>query len=98
MGYYPSKICTFLNIVLLLGWAIIDSIIGGQVLSAVSGGHISIAVGVVVVTLVQSAIAIVGLKVFHIYERSVELNELVFLELISITASRGFLNFSRSSS
>ena len=69
MGYYPSKLCTFLNIILLVGWAVIDCIIGGQVLSAVSDEHMTIAVGIIIVTVVQSSIAIVGLKVFHIYER-----------------------------
>ena len=58
-----------INIILLVGWAVIDCIIGGQVLSAVSGQHMTIAVGIVIVTLVQSTIAIVGLKVFYYYER-----------------------------
>jgi purine-cytosine permease-like protein len=69
MGYYPSKICTLLNIVLMVGYCTIDCIIGGQVLSAVSGGTMTIAVGVVVVAIVVLVIAVFGLKVFNEYER-----------------------------
>jgi purine-cytosine permease-like protein len=49
MGYYPSKICTLLQIVLMEGYGTLSCIIGGQVLSAVSGGSMSIVVGVVIV-------------------------------------------------
>lgn len=69
MGYYPSKITTLLNIILMVGYCTIDCIIGGQVLSAVSGGNMTIAVGVVIVALVVLLIAVLGLKVFNIYER-----------------------------
>ena len=71
MGYYPSKIVTLLNIILMEGYATIDCIIGGQVLSAVSGGSMSIAVGIVIVALVEVTLAAFGLKVFHVYERLV---------------------------
>lgn len=51
------------------GYATIDCIIGGQVLSAVSGGSMSITVGIVIVALVEVTLAAFGLKVFHVYER-----------------------------
>lgn len=38
-------------------------------MSAVSGGTMSIAVGIVIVDLIQVTLAGVGLKAFHIYER-----------------------------
>ena len=69
MGYYPSKICAFLNIILMEGYITVSCIIGGQVLSAVSGGTMTIAVGVVVTAISILVIAVVGLKVFHVYER-----------------------------
>ena len=69
MGYYPSKICTLLNIILMVGWGTIDCIIGGQVLSAVSGGTMTIAVGVIIVALVELFIAAFGMKPFQVYER-----------------------------
>ena len=55
----------------MVGYCTIDCIIGGQVLSAVSGGTMTIAVGVVIVAVIQCVIASIGLKLFHIYERYV---------------------------
>lgn len=65
----PSKICTLLQIILMVGYGTIDCIVGGQVLSAVSGGSMSIAVGVVIIAVLECLIASFGLKVFHYYER-----------------------------
>jgi purine-cytosine permease-like protein len=39
MGYYPSKIACLLNIIIMLGYGMIDCVVGGQVLSAVAGGR-----------------------------------------------------------
>ncbi|KAF2477184.1 uncharacterized protein BDR25DRAFT_276918 [Lindgomyces ingoldianus] len=82
MGYYPSKICALLNIILMVGYCTIDCIIGGQVLSAVSGGTMSIAVGIVVVAIVVLVIAVIGLKIFHVYERYAWLPQLLVLFIL----------------
>jgi purine-cytosine permease-like protein len=72
MGYWPSKLCALLNIILMTGYCTISCIIGGQVLSAVSGGTMTISVGIVVTALAVLVIAVIGLKVFHVYERYVD--------------------------
>jgi purine-cytosine permease-like protein len=69
MGYWPSKILCFLNIILMIGYATIDGIIGGQVLSAVSGGKMTIIVGIIVVSVVCWVVAVFGMALFHKYER-----------------------------
>lgn len=69
MGYWPAKIACFLNIIIMVGYGTIDCIVGGQILSAVSGGTMSIVVGIVIVALVSWVVAVFGIKIFHIYER-----------------------------
>lgn len=69
MGYWPAKLPTLLNVVLMVGYTTIDCIIGGQVLSAVSGGSMSIQVGIVVVAIVTLIIAVFGMRIFHKYEQ-----------------------------
>jgi len=71
MGYWPAKIACFLNIIIMVGYGTIDCIVGGQILSAVSGGTMSIVVGIVIVALVSWVVAVFGIKIFHIYERYV---------------------------
>jgi hypothetical protein len=46
MGWRPSKLVVLLNLIILLGYCLIDAVIAGQILSAVSvHGNMSIAVG-----------------------------------------------------
>ncbi|KAK5995719.1 Purine-cytosine permease fcyB [Cladobotryum mycophilum] len=79
MGYWPSRIPSLLNIVLMVGFGTIDAIIGGQVLSAVSGGNMSIVVGIVVISLVCWVIAVAGMVPFQKYERFAWLPQLIVL-------------------
>lgn len=69
MGYWPAKLITSLNIILMVGYGTLSCILGGQVLSAVSGGSMSVVVGIVIVALICWIIAVFGMTPFHVYER-----------------------------
>ncbi|KAH8648355.1 putative vitamin B6 transporter [Tricladium varicosporioides] len=69
MGYHPSKICCLLNIVIMVGYGMIDCIISGQILSAISGTGMSIAVGIIIVAIITWLVALFGIGIFHHYER-----------------------------
>lgn len=69
MGYWPAKLPCLLNMILMIGYGTIDCIIGGQILSAVSGGSMSIVVGIVIVALISWVIAVFGMALFQRYER-----------------------------
>jgi purine-cytosine permease-like protein len=46
MGWWPSKIIVLLNIVQMIGYGLIDCVVGGQILAAVSPNYsMSVAVG-----------------------------------------------------
>lgn len=47
----------------------VNSVTGGQILSRISGGHISVLVGIVVVALSSWVMAMFGMRIFQIYER-----------------------------
>ncbi|KAK5128673.1 hypothetical protein LTR85_000006 [Meristemomyces frigidus] len=68
-GYYLVSVPVILNLATLTGFCIIDSVIGGQTLSAVSGGHLTPTVGIVIIALVAMFICFFGIKVLHQYER-----------------------------
>ena len=71
MGYWPSKLPCFLNIVLMVGYITLNFIISGQILSAVSGGQMTVIVGIVVAAVVCWIVAVFGMWFFHTYERLV---------------------------
>lgn len=81
-GWWPAKLPTFLNIVLMIGYCTIDGILGGQILSAVSGGAMSIAVGIVLVNLVCWFIVLLGMKPFQYWERFACIPQLLVLFIL----------------
>ncbi|CAK7227721.1 hypothetical protein SEUCBS140593_006671 [Sporothrix eucalyptigena] len=67
-GRYIVSIPVLLNMATLTGFCVIMVVIGGQCLTAVSGGSLSPYVGVVVVSVVALFISFCGYKVLHLYE------------------------------
>ena len=69
MGYWPAKLVCFLNIVIMVGYGVIACIIAGQILSAVSGGSMSVVVGIIITGFITWLVAVFGMAVFQTYER-----------------------------
>ncbi|KAJ5128304.1 hypothetical protein N7526_006470 [Penicillium atrosanguineum] len=69
MGWWPSRICVLLNLVIMLGWGLVDVLITGQILTAIDGGGMTVIVGVVVASLVSLLVVVFGIGVFHTFER-----------------------------
>ena len=72
MGYWPSKLVCILNLIMMMGWGILGSIIAGQMFSAVNGGGMSTAVGCVITALCIGLIATFGIGILQTYERCVQ--------------------------
>lgn len=69
MGYYPSMVCTTLNLLTNVGYSMVNSVVGGQILSKVCGGQISVLVGIVIVAGASLVMALFGMRIFQVYER-----------------------------
>ncbi|KAJ5154909.1 uncharacterized protein N7500_010348 [Penicillium coprophilum] len=79
MGYYPSKVCIILNLFTNIGYSMVNSVVGGQILSVVSGGHLSVIVGIIIVAVSSWAMAVFGMKIFQLYERVAWLPQLLVI-------------------
>lgn len=82
MGWWPSKIIVLLNLVQMIGYGLIDCVVGGQILSAVSPGGMSVAVGIVIIAVVSWAVATFGIQVFHYYERFAFLPQVIVVSIL----------------
>ena len=69
MGYWPSKLVGILNLIQLLGYGIIACIIAGQMISAVNGQGLTVAVGCIISALLIAILAISGIKLLYRFER-----------------------------
>ncbi|KAL8826243.1 MAG: hypothetical protein Q9170_007474 [Blastenia crenularia] len=90
MGYWPAKLTCILNMILMIGYGTIDCIIGGQILSAVSGGSMSIVVGIVIVALISWLVAVFGMAIFHVYERWAWIPQVLVLFILVGSAGPSF--------
>lgn len=68
-GYYFVSIPVTLNLATLTGFCIIDSVIGGQTLSAVTNGRLTPTVGIVIIAVLAMIVCFCGFRVLHWYER-----------------------------
>lgn len=90
MGWWPSKIVVILNIIVLLGYGMIDCVVAGQILSAVSGNSMSIVVGIIIVAIISWVITTFGYQIFHYYERWAWLPQLIVLCILAGVAGPQF--------
>ncbi|KAJ6143809.1 hypothetical protein N7471_003262 [Penicillium samsonianum] len=90
MGYYPSKACIILNLFTNIGYSMVNSVVGGQILSVVSGGHLSVIVGIIIVAVSSWAMALFGMKIFQLYERVAWLPQLMVICVMVGSAGPNF--------
>ena len=91
MGYYPSKLIVILNLIVLLGYSLIDTVVAGQILSAVSpGGSMSVIVGIIITAVIAWCVTTFGYSVFHYYERYAWLPQLIVICILAGVAGPRF--------
>ena len=65
MGWWPSKLVVVLTLIILLGYSLIDVVVAGQILSAISTNNsLSIVVGIIITAVITWAITTLGYSVF----------------------------------
>lgn len=69
MGFNPSKFCCCLNVLTNLGYGMMSAMVGGQLLSQMTDGAVSVVIGIIIVALVSLVVATFGMHIFQFYER-----------------------------
>jgi len=82
-GWWPSKLIVVLNLIVLLGYCLIDLVVAGQVLSAVSShGSLSVVVGIIIVAIITWVVTTFGIKIFHTYMRYAWLPQVIAVSIL----------------
>ncbi|KAG0649894.1 Purine-cytosine permease fcyB [Hyphodiscus hymeniophilus] len=68
-GFYGAKLASVLNVVIGGGFAVVNVVVVGQILAAVSDYTMSIAVGCVIIAIIGYVISIFGFAIIHTYEK-----------------------------
>ncbi|KAE8450649.1 hypothetical protein EG329_005993 [Mollisiaceae sp. DMI_Dod_QoI] len=91
MGWWPVKICVLLNLVILIGYSMIDAVVAGQMLSAVSpNGSLTVEVGIIISAIVTWVVTTFGIKIFHHYERYAWIPSSIVLLILAGSAGPKF--------
>jgi purine-cytosine permease-like protein len=90
MGWWPARVVVVLNIIVLLGYGMIDCVVAGQILSAVAGGSMSVVVGIIIVAVIAWLITTFGYQIFHYYERWAWLPQIIVLCILAGVAGPQF--------
>ncbi|KAL4875911.1 permease for cytosine/purines, uracil, thiamine, allantoin-domain-containing protein [Aspergillus karnatakaensis] len=91
MGWWPSKIIVVLNLIQMIGYCLINCVVCGQILSAVSpNDSLSVAVGIVIIAVISWIIATFGIRVFHYYERFAFLPQVIVVSILFGVSSGKF--------
>lgn len=88
-GYFPACLAALLNCVGMIGFMVLNSILGGQTLSAVAkDGGLSPTVGIVIIGIISLLVSFSGIRVLHLFERWIWAPVLVcFVVLIGIAGT-----------
>ncbi|KAF9482731.1 NCS cytosine-purine permease [Pholiota conissans] len=68
-GYYGVIIPCIMNLIGMIGFSILNSIIGGQALASVSSHNLSWTVGIVVISVISLLVSFCGITILNWYER-----------------------------
>jgi purine-cytosine permease-like protein len=68
-GFWGAKLCSVLNVVVGGGFAVVNVVITGQMLSAVSDYNMTISVGCVIVAIISYVVSVFGFAIIHTFEK-----------------------------
>lgn len=68
-GFWGAKICSFLNVIIGGGFAVVNVVVVGQILSAVSDYTMTISVGCVIIAIISYVVSVFGFAIIHTFEK-----------------------------
>ncbi len=68
-GFYGAKLCSVLNVVVGGGFAVVNVVVVGQILSAVSNYSMPLEVGCVIIAVIGYVVSVFGFALVHTYEK-----------------------------
>lgn len=89
-GWWPAKGIAFLNVITLLGWAVVNAVTGGQILAAVSNSKVPLEIGIVIISFCSLFIAIFGIRYVMAFEGYASIPVIISFLLLYICASPHF--------
>jgi NCS1 nucleoside transporter family len=91
-GWYGAIVLAVVNIISAIGWSMVNSIVGGQVILAVSDGKCPIPVGVILIAIISLIVSLFGYNIIHQYERYSWILMLIIFCIVAALGAHSFVN------
>src|SRR5436309_10265386 len=89
-GWVGGIIMALFNVAACIGWSVVNVIIGGQLVSALSGGVIPSWAGILILAVLTTLVSIYGYRYVHRYERYAWIPMAVIFAIMLIVAAPHF--------
>ncbi len=85
-GWWFIKFIALISVVGNLGWAVVSSVFGGQILAALSDGKVPIEIGILIIAIVSVILAVFGIKQLVKFEAWLSIPILIAFLLLYISS------------
>lgn len=92
-GPWMVRFVSLITIIGFLGWSITNSVLGGEILKWLSGGKLSLTVGIVIVSIVSLVVALFGIEYVLKFEGIIGCFVLLVVFLLYIIADNKYPEF-----
>jgi NCS1 nucleoside transporter family len=89
-GWVGGIIMALFNVAACIGWSVVNVIIGGQLVAALSGGKVPSWAGILILAILTTVVSIYGYRYVHRYERYAWIPMAVIFAIMLIVAAPHF--------
>lgn len=89
-GWWFVKLVSLVSIIGVMGWSVVNCVVGGQILASVSDGKVPLVVGIVIIAVVSLLVAIGGIRQLIRVEAFLSLPVNLAFLLLYVAASSKF--------
>lgn len=89
-GWWFVKFVAAIGCIGVLGWSIVNSVVGGQILTSVSNGKVPLPIGILIVALLSFTVSVFGIKQLLRVEKYISVPVMISFMLLYISSSNKF--------
>src|SRR6266700_3669493 len=89
-GWVGGIIMALFNVAACIGWSVVNVIIGGQLIAALSGGKVPSWAGILILAILTTLVSIYGYRYVHRYERYAWIPMAVIFAIMLVVAAPHF--------
>src|SRR5438309_7861155 len=89
-GWVGGIIMALFNVAACIGWSVVNVIIGGQLVAALSGGRVPSWAGILILAVLTTLVSIYGYRYVHSYERYAWIPMAVIFAIMVVVAAPHF--------